>query len=212
MTDPYRVLGVSRNASDDEIKKAYRNLSRKYHPDANVNNPNKDQAEEHFKEVQQAYDQIMKEKQQGGGYGDFGYHYGNGGSFYQEAGNQNTESNEMRAAANYIANHYYNQAMNVLQSISESERGGRWYYYSALASEGMGNLVNAKEFINRAVALEPSNFQYRQFQQHLEYGNTWYTSRGDAYERPYSGVTRWCLNLVLLNLFCNCCCWGPRMF
>ena len=69
MMDPYQVLGVSRSASDEEIKKAYRSLSRKYHPDANVNNPNKAQAEEKFKEVQQAYDQIMKEKQQGSGYG-----------------------------------------------------------------------------------------------------------------------------------------------
>ena len=65
MIDPYQVLGVSRSASDDEIKKAYRNLSRKYHPDANINNPNKDQAEEKFKQVQQAYDQVMKEKQSG---------------------------------------------------------------------------------------------------------------------------------------------------
>ena len=65
MTDPYSVLGVSRDASDDEIKKAYRNLSRKYHPDANINNPNKDQAEAKFKEVQQAYQQIMKERPSG---------------------------------------------------------------------------------------------------------------------------------------------------
>ena len=74
MSNPYRVLGVSRDASEDEIKKAYRTLSRKYHPDANVNNPNKDQAEEMFKEVQQAYDQIMKERQQGASFG--GYQYG----------------------------------------------------------------------------------------------------------------------------------------
>ena len=60
MFDPYSVLGVSRNASDEEIKKAYRNLSRKYHPDANVNNPNKAQAEEKFKEIQAAYNQIME--------------------------------------------------------------------------------------------------------------------------------------------------------
>lgn len=77
MSDPYRVLGVSRDASEDEIKKAYRTLSRKYHPDANVNNPHKDQAEEKFKEVQQAYDQIMKERQQGASFG--GYQYGYGG-------------------------------------------------------------------------------------------------------------------------------------
>lgn len=62
MFDPYSVLGVSRDASDEEIKKAYRKLSRKYHPDANINNPNKEQAEEKFKEVQQAYEQIMKER------------------------------------------------------------------------------------------------------------------------------------------------------
>ena len=61
MFDPYQVLGISRGASDEEIKKAYRNLSRKYHPDANINNPNKAQAEEKFKQVQQAYDQIMKD-------------------------------------------------------------------------------------------------------------------------------------------------------
>ena len=65
MTDPYEVLGVSRGASDDEIKKAYRKLSRTYHPDANINNPNKAEAEEKFKQVQQAYKQIMDEREHG---------------------------------------------------------------------------------------------------------------------------------------------------
>ena len=59
--DPYSVLGVSRDASEEEIKKAYKALSRKYHPDANINNPNKDQAEEKFKEIQAAYQQIMRD-------------------------------------------------------------------------------------------------------------------------------------------------------
>ena len=63
--DPYSVLGVSRDASEEEIKKAYKALSRKYHPDANINNPNKDQAEEKFKEIQAAYQQIMKERTEG---------------------------------------------------------------------------------------------------------------------------------------------------
>ena len=71
--DPYQVLGVPPNASDDEVKKAYRTLSRKYHPDANINNPNKEQAEEKFKQVQQAYDQIQKirERESSYGYGSY---------------------------------------------------------------------------------------------------------------------------------------------
>ena len=67
MSDPYQVLGISRDASDEEVKKAYRTLSRKYHPDANVNHPNAAQAEEKFKEVHQAYEQIMREREQGYG-------------------------------------------------------------------------------------------------------------------------------------------------
>lgn len=87
MTDPYQVLGVSRNASDEEIKKAYRMLSRKYHPDANIHNPNKAQAEAKFKEIQQAYQQIMKEKSQGGaGYGQSagGYSQNSYGGGYRQ--------------------------------------------------------------------------------------------------------------------------------
>ena len=90
--NPYDVLGVSPNASDDEIKRVYRDLTRKYHPDANVNNPLADLAEEKFKEVQQAYDQIMKEKQSGGSFGgSYGYNTSSagGGSYrYNYSGNQ----------------------------------------------------------------------------------------------------------------------------
>ena len=65
MNDPYKVLGIDPSATDDEVKTAYRKLSRKYHPDANINNPNKDKAEEMFKLVGQAYDQIMNERKSG---------------------------------------------------------------------------------------------------------------------------------------------------
>ena len=81
MTDPYRVLGVSPDANNDEIKKAYRTLSRQYHPDANIGNPNKDAAEEKFKEVQAAYNQIMADRERGysdqnyGGYSQYGNRY-----------------------------------------------------------------------------------------------------------------------------------------
>lgn len=226
MMDPYQVLGVSRGASDEEIKKAYRSLSRRYHPDANVNNPNKDQAEEKFKQVQQAYDQIMKEKQQGSSYGGYGSSYGGssyGGSSYEDFGdfggfggfggyyNGNAyreENSRLQAAVNYIRNGYYREACNVLNDMPLSERNGRWYYYSAVANQRMGNTATALEHIRRAVELEPSNVQYRQFQQNLEYGGTWYTTMGSGYSQPYSG-SEWCLRMILLNLFCNFCCCRP---
>ena len=82
--DPYQVLGVSPNATDEEVKKAYRQLSRRYHPDANVNNPNAAQAEEKFKQVQQAYEEIMKMREQGarGSYSQSAYGPGSSHSAY----------------------------------------------------------------------------------------------------------------------------------
>ena len=94
MTDPYSILGVDRNASEDEIKKAYRRLSRKYHPDANINNPHKDEAEAKFKEIQQAYQQIMDERQRGyssAGAGN-GASYGGSGSSGSGYGGYNAYS------------------------------------------------------------------------------------------------------------------------
>ena len=80
MKDPYEVLGLPHGASNDEVKSAYRRLSRKYHPDANINNPNKAEAEEKFKEIQQAYKAIMDgDTGYGNPYGASGYGspYGN---------------------------------------------------------------------------------------------------------------------------------------
>ena len=104
MTDPYSVLGVSRDASMDDIKKAYRKLSRKYHPDANINNPNKAQAEETFKQVQAAYNQIVAGKERGtsGWSGSSGY--SQGASAGQTAYGDAQGNVEFRAAVNYINN------------------------------------------------------------------------------------------------------------
>ena len=96
MIDPYSILGVDRNASDDEIKKAYRKLSRKYHPDANINNPNKEQAEEKFKQVQQAYEQIMREKEQGSGYGSYGGGFGGFSGFSGQTENSYQDEEAIR--------------------------------------------------------------------------------------------------------------------
>ena len=182
MFDPYSVLGVSRDASDDEIKKAYRKLSRKYHPDANINNPNKAQAEEKFKEVQQAYEQIMKERE----YGSSGNYnsYGGFGGFGTQGQNtyQDEEAVRRQAAANYINSRHYKEAMNVLSSLQQ--RNGQWYYLSAMANMGLGNNVNALNDARSAVNMEPDNMQYRMLLQRLEGGGGWYQQRQD----PFGGM------------------------
>ena len=72
MIDPYKVLGVTRSASQEEIKKSYRNLSRKYHPDANINNPDKEEAEEKFKEAAEAYE-VLSDPEKKSKYDQFGH-------------------------------------------------------------------------------------------------------------------------------------------
>ena len=83
MRDPYSVLGVSQNASDDEVKKAYRELARKYHPDNYQNNPLADLAEEKMKEINEAYDTITKQRS-GGGYQSASTGYGQQGGYQQQ--------------------------------------------------------------------------------------------------------------------------------
>lgn len=97
MKDPYEVLGVSPSASDDEVKKAYRELSRKYHPDANANNPLSDLAEEKFKEVQSAYQQIMDARANGtSGYQQGSQGYGQNGGYQQGGQNYQQQYNRQQ--------------------------------------------------------------------------------------------------------------------
>lgn len=208
MLNPYSVLGVERGASDEEIKKAYRNLSRKYHPDANINNPNKEQAEEKFKEIQAAYNQIMDERQNGSYSGNTGYGNWYAGGFEYENTSSSESTIKMQAAANYINARQFAAAINVLYSIPDSGRNGQWYFFASVASQGLGNLNDAREFISRAIALEPSNFRYRQFEQSINFTSGWYENRSASYGyyRPYSGVARWCISMAFLNLICNLCC------
>lgn len=236
MIDPYAVLGVSRSAEDAEIKKAYRKLSRKYHPDANLNNPNKAEAEEKFKQVQAAYEQIMKEREQGytssgsydgdyqsssgyGGFGGFGPFGGFGSAFqgeYSRSSGNSEYDNHIRAAANYIRNGHFQEAVNVLNSISEHT--AEWYYYGALAHSGMGNNVTAQEYARQAVEMDQSNMNYRRLYEQMQRGENWYEQQGTVYDMPVM-TGNWCFKLCLLNIFCNLfcgggslCCGGPRYY
>lgn len=210
MSNPYEVLGVPSGASEEEVKKAYRHLSRIYHPDANVNNPNKAQAEEKFKEVQQAYQQIMKEKEQGySGYGGgAGQGFGPFGGFNSQSsyGSYSETDVRMQAVRNFISSAHYAEALRLLSEMEE--RGALWYYYSALANSGQGNNVAARQHASMAVQMEPDNLQYRQFLSQLENGGNWYRGMGEVYGAPVEMGGDWCTRICLANLLCNCLCGG----
>lgn len=224
MNDPYQVLGVGRDASEEEIKKAYKALSRRYHPDANINNPNKAQAEEKFKEIQAAYQQVMKERTEGysgqgsygqGGYGQGGDPFGGFGGFggfyggYGQGENTGYEENQhLRAAGNYIRSGYYKEARTVLDNMTVSERGARWFYYSAIAHSGLGNNVAALEHARKAALLEPGNMDYQNLVRRFESGGTWYEQRQAAYGYPAMGGGNLCMKLCIANMICNLCCGG----
>lgn len=157
ITNPYKILEVSPNASNEEIKKAYREQSRKYHPDSYANNPLAGLAEEKFKEVQEAYDQIMKEREGG----------------YSGVNSAGEDSEEMQIVYNYINSGNYVQALNELSRVPL--RSGRWYYYSAVANAGTGNNVMAFDHARQAVNMEPNNQEYRSFLNQLQ-------SQGQRYQ------------------------------
>ena len=191
--NPYEVLGVPRSASNDEIKKAYRNLSKKYHPDSYVDNPLSDLAEEKFKEVQAAYEQIMKERENGG------YSYSTAG---QSGAGGNKETVELQAARNYINARRFREALHVLSNIGN--RSAMWYYYSAIANMGIGNNLVAVEHAKQAAAMEPNNPEYVNFANQMQFRGQHYQNTGYGYGRPSYGSGNLCCDLWCMDTMCEC--------
>lgn len=213
--DPYKVLGVSPSASDDEIQKAYRKLVKKYHPDVN---PGDENAERKMREINAAYDQIrnIREGKSTGGYGGAGQNAGGGyyGGFSWEdmfggfgGFNQNYQeaTTELTAARNYINSGHYREAMNVLDSVDISARGARWYYFHACAAYGLGNKIQAMNDAEQAVKLEPNNAEYQQFLNRMKSGGATYQQYGGG-SPIVCGTSNICLDICLANLFCRFCC------
>lgn len=195
ITNPYDILGVSPGASNDEIKKAYRELSRKFHPDSHVDNPLSGLAEEKFKEVQEAYEQIMRERDNG----TYGGGYTAGQANYTE--NTAEENTHLNAVANYLNARRYREALNVLGSIAN--RGARWYYYSAVANAGVGNNIMALDHARQAVNLEPNNREYVTFLNQLEWQTQRYQGTRSSMGGGY-GTGNLCCDLWCADSLCEC--------
>ena len=209
INDPYKVLGVSPDASDDDIKKAYRRLAKKYHPDLH---PGDKEAERRMNEINAAYDQIKNPQQSqtagygnpwGGAYqqyGGYGYGYGQSGAEEEATG--------IRAAENYIRVGYFSQAINALESVELRDRNAKWYYLSAYASYQMGNRIRALEHARQAVNMEPGNYNYERLLEIIEGGSTAYSNMGGhTYTVNTGSFGSICLSLLLARMCCIFPCW-----
>ena len=195
--DPYKVLGVSPDASDEEIKRAYRRLAKKYHPDVN---PGDEQAAKEMQRVNAAYEQIKNPEKANPNQGhSYGY---NPYTRYERTYQQSTGDQYQQAAYQYIRYGRYQEALNVLNSAAE--KNARWYYLSALANDGLGNRATALEHIKRAVSMEPDNYQYLQTLSMMERGESAYRQQAGSYRTFHmgrSGLGSLCL-CYLAQMFC----------
>ncbi len=196
--NPYEVLGLKQGASADEVKKAYRELSRKYHPDTNVNNPLADLAEEKFKEVSEAYESIMN--------GDGKSAANNTTNGY---GGYQSNDPQLAVAYNYINSGRYREAIQILDGMSN--RTSQWYYASAVANASIGNNIVAKEHAAQAVNMEPQNPQYRDLLNKLDWNRNRYqnSSYGTGYgyqgrNNSSCGTGNLCCDLWIVDSLCEC--------
>lgn len=212
MNDPYKVLNVPSTASDEEVKKAYRELARKYHPDNYHDNPLADLAQEKMKEINEAYDTIQKMRQRGGqasyerqssGYGQSPYGgYGYGG--YRQADySQGTPFQRIRFA---IQRNDLNTAEQLLNTISDHT--AEWYFLRGAICMRRGWLDEARRSFQQACAMDPGNPEYRQALERLESSGQAYRPAGFEVFTTDCGTGNLCGGLLCSYCLCNSCIGG----
>ncbi len=190
--DPYKVLGVAPNASDDEIKTAYRKLARKYHPDKYADSDLKDLADEKMKEINSAYEEIQKMRAGGG----------------QSRGGYNTDSSGSSGRYNYsnirrnIHTGNIGAAEAELNGVDMGDRAAEWHYLMGCVMVKKGYYNDAARMFDTACNMDPSNQEYRAARNQLRHNAGAY---GGGYNTQNSGGCSGCD--VCQGLICaDCCC------
>ena len=201
MNNPYEVLGVSPDASDEEIKKAYRDLAKKYHPDNYANSPLADLAEQKMKEINEAYDQINSMRQKGKGTGSTG----SAGSY-----SSNGSSSQFYSVRIYIQRNMIKEAEQVLDSTPEGSRTAEWHYLKGMCAFRKGWSNQANEFFTTACNMDPNNQEYRAAmnningQRSYNYGG-YNTANGTPANSTGCSCCDICAAYMCADCLCSCC-------
>lgn len=195
MRNPYEVLGIKEGASEAEIKKAYRDLVKKYHPDKYRDNPLSGLAEDKLREINEAYDTLAGGSPNG--------RQQNGYS------SENTSYTGIYAQVrSNVASRKFDEAEEILDRNNDGT--GTWYYFKGLVFLGRGWYERGVSYLQRAVAMEPNNFEFRQAlnrasSKSRNYKQNPYNRSMAQGDNCMDNICQICACMYCADCFCNCC-------